>query len=90
MDHKFKGSVNIGLFQLRSHSGIRTLLWKSNMAFVVQADAPGTTATSVTVAEREEAFDLARRWIKSGYIGVKVIGDGRIYLPPEFEKKDPA
>jgi hypothetical protein len=25
-----------------------------------------------------------------GRTGAKVIGDGRIYLPPEFEKKDPA
>jgi hypothetical protein len=43
----------------------------------------------VTVADREEAFDTARSWIRNGYTGVKVIGDGRIYLAPDFEKEDP-
>jgi predicted kinase len=57
------------------------------MAYIVQADVPGNNAASVTVAEREEAFAIARNWIKSG---IKVIGDGRIYLPAEFDKEDPA
>ncbi len=60
------------------------------MAFIVQANAEGTDAASFAVLDREEAFDLARRWIKNGYIGVKVIGDGRVYLPSDFEKEDPA
>jgi hypothetical protein len=60
------------------------------MAFIVRADTSGNNAASVTVARREEAFDTACSWIKSGRTGVKVIGDGRIYLPPEFQKKDPA
>jgi hypothetical protein len=60
------------------------------MAFIVQADAPGTAAASVTVADRQEAFATARSWIRTGCTGVKVIGDGRIYLPPDFEKQTPA
>jgi hypothetical protein len=60
------------------------------MAYIVQADVPGNNAASVTIAEREKAFAIARNWIKSGYTGVKVIGDGRIYLPAEFDKEDPA
>jgi hypothetical protein len=55
------------------------------MAYIVQADVPGNNAASVTIAEREKAFAIARNWIKSGYTCVKVIGDGRIYLPAEFE-----
>jgi hypothetical protein len=62
---------------------------KGNMTFIVQADDQGTNTASVSVADREEAFDLARHWIKSGHTGVRVIGNGRIYLPAEFEKKDP-
>jgi hypothetical protein len=57
------------------------------MAYIVQADVRANNAASVTVAEREGAFAIARNWIKSGYTGVKVIGDGRIYLPAEFEKR---
>ena len=60
-----------------------------DMAYIVQADEPGRTAASVTVAEREEAFATARNWVKSGQMGVKVIGDGRIYLPADFESEDP-
>jgi hypothetical protein len=45
-------------------------------AYIVQADEPGRTAASVTVAGREEAFAIARNWVKSGQTGVKVIGDG--------------
>jgi hypothetical protein len=60
------------------------------MAYIVQADEPGRTAASVTVAGREEAFAIARNWVKSGQTGVKVIGDGRIYLPAELESEDPA
>jgi hypothetical protein len=59
------------------------------MAYIVQTDVPGNNAATVTVAEREEALAIARNWIKSGYTGVKIIGDGRIYLPAEFEKNDP-
>jgi hypothetical protein len=60
------------------------------MAYIVQADEPGRTAASVTVAGREEALAIARNWVKSGQTGVKIIGDGRIYLPAEFESEDPA
>jgi CTP-dependent riboflavin kinase len=42
----------------------------------------------VPVAERKEAFAIARNWIKSGHTGVKVIGDGRIYLQAEFERME--
>jgi hypothetical protein len=59
------------------------------MAYIVQTDVPGNNAATVTVAEREEALAIARNWIKSGHTGVKIIGDGRIYLPAEFEKNDP-
>jgi hypothetical protein len=47
MDGNFKRSVNIGLFQLRNQSGVNSE--KHHMAFVVRADAPGTTAKSVLV-----------------------------------------
>jgi hypothetical protein len=60
------------------------------MAYIVQADEPGRTAASVTVAGREEAFAIARNWVKGGHTGIKVIGDGRIYLPADFESEDPA
>jgi hypothetical protein len=60
------------------------------MAYIVQADEPGRTVASVTVARREEAFAIARNWVKSGQTGVKVIGDGRICLQAEFESEDPA
>ena len=58
------------------------------MAYIVQANVPGNNAASVTVAEREEALAIARHWIKSGHRGVKVIGDGRIYLQAEFERME--
>ena len=35
------------------------------MAFIVQANAEGTDAASFAVLDREEAFDIARRWIKN-------------------------
>jgi hypothetical protein len=41
------------------------------MPYIVQADVLGNNAASVTVAEREEAFAIARNWIKSGYTGAK-------------------
>jgi hypothetical protein len=56
------------------------------MAFVIQADVPGGMAASITVEGRTETFEIARGWIKGGHTGVKVIGDGRIYLPTEFER----
>jgi hypothetical protein len=41
----------------------------------------------LSVAEREEAFAIARNWIKSGHMGVKVIGDDRIGLRKLSSKK---
>jgi hypothetical protein len=81
----FPGQDTIGY----TKAGIGTMS-AEKMAYIVQADVPGNNAASVTVAEREEAFAIARNWIKSGHTGVKVIGDGRIYLPAEFDKEDPA
>jgi hypothetical protein len=60
------------------------------MAYIVQADGPGGDAASVTIEEREQAVQLALDWLKQKHAGVRIIGDGRVYLPPEFEKKDPA
>jgi hypothetical protein len=59
------------------------------MAFIVQADSPGKDAASVTIAGRDEAFEIALNWVKAGHQGVKIIGDGRIYLPPEFDQQHP-
>jgi hypothetical protein len=59
------------------------------MTFFIQADVSGTDAASVVTESRDEAFEIARRWLKSGQRGVKVIGDGRIHLPPEFDDHDP-
>jgi hypothetical protein len=56
------------------------------MAYIVQASVPdlGDNATSVTVANREDALATAVWWLDHGVSGVKIIGDGHIYTPGEF------
>lgn len=57
------------------------------MAYVVQADIPGREdAASITLDSREDALEAARRWVADGNKGVKIIGDGRIYFPEDFEQ----
>ena len=57
------------------------------MAYVVQADIPGREdAASITLDSREDALKAARRWVADGNNSVRIIGDGRIYFPEDFEQ----
>jgi hypothetical protein len=53
--------------------------------FVIQADAnPDDSATSLAVVSRSEALATARSWGERGKLGIRIIGDGRIYSAEEF------
>ena len=54
------------------------------MAYIVQADRPGSGPATLTLADREEALKTAVRWADGGCSHVRIIGDGRIYSPEEL------
>jgi hypothetical protein len=55
------------------------------MAFIVQTYQPETSIpASITIERRENALEIALQLSEHGQVGVKIIGDGRIYYPAEF------
>jgi hypothetical protein len=55
------------------------------MAFIVQTYAMDTGGgASMTIERREDALETALCLIERGGVGVKIIGDGRIYNAAEF------
>jgi hypothetical protein len=55
------------------------------MAYIIQAYQPEDTApTSITIEGREDALETALLLLEEGKVGVRIIGDGRIYNPAEF------
>jgi hypothetical protein len=57
----------------------------ASMAFIVQTYQPKTSVpTSITIERRDDALKTARHLAERGHVGVRIIGDGRIYSPAEF------
>jgi hypothetical protein len=62
------------------HSAVKML-----MVFIVQALKTRTlVAASRTIERREDALEIALQMTERGEVGVRIIGDGRIYNPAEF------
>ncbi len=53
------------------------------MAYVVQAEGPGSDAVSLAVQSPHEALEMAFHWRDAGHAGVRIIGDGRVFMTPE-------
>lgn len=57
------------------------------MAFIVQAHQSDIIdPASIAIERREDALEMALRMAESGQVGVRIIGDGRIYNPAEFSQ----
>ena len=53
--------------------------------FIVQAYSnPEDAAMTMTVVTRQEALATAVAWQDRGKIGIRIVGDDRIYSPEEF------
>jgi hypothetical protein len=57
------------------------------MAFIVQAhQSDSSYPASITIERREDALETALQMNERGEVGVRIIGDGRIYNPAEFSE----
>jgi dihydrofolate reductase len=59
---------------------IFVLAWAVPPMFIVQgSSSDDSSASHLTVATRQEAVDVARRWLDRGKT-VRIIGGGRLYF----------
>ena len=54
------------------------------MAFIVQTYHLTAEVAKITIEGREDALETALALSDHGHVGVRIIGDGRIYNPAEF------
>jgi hypothetical protein len=54
------------------------------MAFIIQMFGADFSPASITIERREDALETALHLADRGHVGVRIVGDGRIYNPAEF------
>ncbi len=54
------------------------------MSYVIEAEERSGKAASKIVNDRKEALAVAVEWNSRGHEGIRIVGDGRTYLPKEL------
>jgi hypothetical protein len=54
------------------------------MPYLIQATAPSGDPRSATAPDRQEALAIAVELASNGHTGIRILGEGRIYLPKDL------